>query len=324
MAAVLVHIDLDGERAHPSSLTALAAGRAVATSWGATLYAALVVHDASATAAPDATAQVLSTGKLPAVDAVRASLAKAGADKVVVALTDGPVAPLWAAIGGAWQAVLDHLRPRLVLFGVEAPSATELGPRTGARIGGRVLVRARAFGIEEVELRDRDGGYVRVSDSGAAVAMIGAAPRLETRGEDDIDVMVLAVPGSADARIELAGTAAAEIGHTTGTLIVVADEIVSDAAAIRAIDRLATLLGAHVVGSAAAAAAGVVSPNAVLDRHAPLAPDLCIAIGMPVVDLAGVTSLIRIGVNGGKGVDGTLGGPIATSLADLARVLEGS
>ena len=43
VACVLVHIDLDGDRPHPSSVAALAAGRAVASSWGATLYAALVV-----------------------------------------------------------------------------------------------------------------------------------------------------------------------------------------------------------------------------------------------------------------------------------------
>ena len=45
MAAVLVHIDLDGARPHASSLQALAAGRVVASSWGATLYAAVIVHD---------------------------------------------------------------------------------------------------------------------------------------------------------------------------------------------------------------------------------------------------------------------------------------
>jgi len=46
VAAVLVHIDLDdAERPDASSLIALAAGRHVASSWGATLYAAVIVHD---------------------------------------------------------------------------------------------------------------------------------------------------------------------------------------------------------------------------------------------------------------------------------------
>jgi hypothetical protein len=51
VAAVLVHIDLDGDKPHPSSLVALAAGRQVASSWGATLYAALILHDDPRTAA---------------------------------------------------------------------------------------------------------------------------------------------------------------------------------------------------------------------------------------------------------------------------------
>src|SRR5207342_725777 len=104
--------------------------------------------------------------------------------KIVVAMTDTPVAPLWAAVGGAWQGILDHLRPRLVLFGADSPSAAELGPRTGARIGARLLMRARTLGGDDVELRDRDGGYVRVGDSGAAVALIGRADAIAVDEED--------------------------------------------------------------------------------------------------------------------------------------------
>nr|MBA3395819.1 hypothetical protein [Deltaproteobacteria bacterium] len=98
MGAVLVHIDLDGDRPHPSSLAALHAGRMVATSWGATLYAALVVHDDTARSSPDATAQVLTMKRMPAISVAQPALARAGADKVVVAVTDTPVVPLWAVV----------------------------------------------------------------------------------------------------------------------------------------------------------------------------------------------------------------------------------
>src|SRR6185369_15711146 len=137
----------------------------------------------------------------------------------VVVLIDTPIVPLWSMLGTAWQGVLDHLRPRLVVFGADAPSAAELGPRTGARIGARLFLRARALGTEEVELRDRDGSYVRMTDSGAAVVLIGSAPRTTApatpgaHGDDDIDVMVLTSPGGIDPRIELAGTAPAELVH---------------------------------------------------------------------------------------------------------------
>jgi hypothetical protein len=123
-------------------------------------------------------APVRVPGDARVIEAIRAALAHGGADKIVVALTDAPIEPLWSALGTAWQGVLDQLRPRLVVFGADAPSADELGPRTAARIGARLFLRARTAGTDEVELRDRDGSYVRAQDSGAAVALIGAAPRL--------------------------------------------------------------------------------------------------------------------------------------------------
>lgn len=306
MGAVLVHIDLDGERPHPSSVAALAAGRAIASSWGATLYAALIVHDPSGDrAAPDSTAQVMSTRQLPGLDAIQSALARVGADKVIVAVTDAPIAALWAAVGAPWQGVLDHLRPRLVLFGADAPSAAELGPRTGARIGARLLMRARATDGDQVELRDRDGGFVRASDGGAAVAMIGAhATRLAC--EDDIDLVVLVVPGGADARVELAGETPAEVAHTVGTLVAIGDDVAADPAAAAGAKRLATQLGAPLVGGPNAIRAGAVAPEAVVDRQMALAPELCVAVGAIGLDLAGVTSLVRVGASSGKGVEGVL------------------
>jgi hypothetical protein len=323
VGAVLVHIDLDGERPHASSLAALSAGRAVASSWGATLYAALIVHDTAADrAAPDSTAQVMSTHQVPGVEAIQSVLARAGADKVIVAVTDAPVTPLWSAIGVPWQGVLDHLRPRLVLFGADAPSAPELGPRTGARIGARLLLRARATAGDQVELRDRDGSYVRSSDGGAAVALIGAA-RVSLVGDEDIDLSVLVYPGGADTRIELAGHAAAEVAHTLGPVIALGDDAAADADTVTAAKRLAKQLGALLVGGPSAVRAGAIAPAAVIDRHTPLAPELCIAIGSIALDLAGTTSLVRIGPSSGKGVEGALStGTPAENLVELCSVLE--
>jgi hypothetical protein len=327
VAAVLVHIDLDGDRPHASSLVALAAGRHLASSWGATLYAALIAHNTSEKRSPDSTAQVVSAARVPGIEAIESALARGGADKVVVAMTDGPIAPLWAAIGSAWQGVVDHLRPRLVLFGADAPSADELAPRTAARIGARVLMRARAIGYgagrraggDELELRDRDGGYVRMADSGAAVALI-ARGKVSAPGEGDIDLVVLALPGVGDPHVELAASTAAELAHVRGSLVVLGDDVAGDAKVVADARRLAALLDAPLVGGPAAARA--LSAGAVVDRTTALAPDLCVLIGDAHVDLAGATSVIRIGAPPNKSVDGALPGPVASGLAELLERLE--
>lgn len=306
MGAVLVHIDLDGEHPHPSSLAALAAGRAVASSWGGTLYAALVIHDPTERGSADSTGQIST--HVPGVEHIRAALAKGGADKVVVAVTDAPIAPLWASVGGSWQGVLDHLRPRLVLFGADAPSADELGPRTGARIGARLLIRARTVGLDHVELRDRDGSYVRATDGGAAVVLIGTA-QSTTVGDDDIDIVVLAMPGGGDSRIEIVGSAPADLAHGGGTIVAIDDASAADQDVMDAATHLASLLDAPVVRSSST----------------PLAPELCVAIGSPSIDLAGASSLIRIGQakdSIGKNVDGALPGLAGTALVELIRALE--
>ena len=322
MGAVLVHIDLDGDRPHPASLAALAAGRAVASSWGATLYAALVAHDPSDRSAADSTAQVVTAANMPEIERVQSILGRAGADKVVVAMTDVALAPLWSSLGTAWQGVLDHLRPRLVLFGAESPSAAELAPRTGARLGARLLMRARAVGVEDVELRDRDGGYVRSSDSGAAVVMIGGAQPVLT-ADDDADLVVLVIPGGADERIELVSQAAAEVTHTSGAMVALGDDVANDPAIARNARELAMLLGAPIVGNALAARGGALSQGGVVEKGSPFAPEVLIAIGNANLDLAGSTSLIRITPNPGKQVDGALTGPIGGSLSELVDALRG-
>jgi electron transfer flavoprotein alpha subunit len=322
VAAVLVHIDLDGDKPHPSSLVALAAGRQLASSWGATLYAAVIKHDASGGVGHDSTAQVASGTALPGVDSIEAQVTRFGADKLVVAVTEAQVAPLWALVGNAWQGVIDHLRPRVVLFGASSPSAHELGPRTGARIGARLLTRARTVGGDEIELRDRDGALVRIGDSGAAVALIGRAetlPEHANNDTDDIDVVALSVPSEIDVNLELAGTEPAKSGTMRSVLIALGDELADNSKAVADATQLAAKLdGQLVIGKGGKKVPGAIS----VDAAVPLAPDLCIAVGKVTLDIAGASSLIRIGGPSDKTVDGVLPAPADVSLASLVKNLE--
>jgi hypothetical protein len=320
VTAVLVHIDLDGDSPDASSLVALAAGRQVASSWGATLYAALVVHEPFSNASSDSTVRVVQSARLPRLEAVQMRLARAGADKILIALTDTAVAPLWACVGAAWQGVLDHLRPRVVLFGADSPSAHELGPRTGARIGARLLLRARTAGGDEIELRDRDGGYVRAGDSGAVVALIGVAEPAG-RGDDDIDLLVLATPGGGDSRIEVDGSQAASVEDAVGALVALGDDAASRADVVAEARHLAERLGAQLVGGPAAMRAGAIPATAVVDRSTPLAPELCVTVGSAQVELAGATRLVKIGAPASKIADGALAN--VAGLGELVQRLGG-
>jgi hypothetical protein len=327
VAAVLVHIDLDRSstppsggaervgkadpldagRAHASSLVALVAARQLASGWGATLYAAVIVHEPAAS----------SGGPAPAAskyERLQRELASAGADKVVLGLSATAVAPLWSAVGSVWQTVLDRLRPRLILFGADAPSSTELAARTAARSGARLFLRARVVGSGEAELRDRDGAYARADDAGAVVASIGAATGRATEGAD-IDVMRLAA-GGADARFELASTSAVDVAHARA-IVALGDDVVADAHVVAAARRLATHLGAHLVGGPRAASAGAIPAAAVVDAATPLAPEVCILVGAAKLDLAGCTRVVQLGIDGTKLADGALAPPIAPVLDDL-------
>ena len=110
--------------------------------------------------------------------------------------------------------------------------------------------------------------------------------------------------------------------HTTGTVIAIGDEAARDPEIASATRRLARVIGATIVGSASAAATGLIAPGAVASRNAPLTPDLCIAIGSPAIDIAGSSSLVKIGATVAKGPDPVLAGPIAPQLVELIRALE--
>ena len=293
MASVLVHIDLEAGKPDPSSLVALAAGRALATSWGASLAAGVVVP--------------VPVGSLSAIER---ALARAGADRIVVAPTRGVLAPLWESLGDAWQAVLDELRPRIVLFGADAPSAPELAPRTAARMGARLLVRARSLDdANEAVLRDRDGGHARSGDGGATVALIGrASPQPPSPHRVELVVLPAA---EASSRVEVVGVAPAEIAHTRGSLVAIATEVAGDAAVVAGAERLAKLVGGQLV-----------TIGKGVERSTPLSPELCVIVGGAQLDVAGATSVIKIGANGGRLVDGALPGSPGTGLAELVERVE--
>lgn len=354
----MVHIDVgrrarDGRPevcAEASSLTALTAARALASSWGATLYAVAIVAAETVPAA------------LPVL---RAELTAAGADRILIATVPHEPLPLWASLGAAWQLVLDQLRPRLVLFGADAPSASELAPRTGAKLGARLLARARVSTGDQVELRDPDGTHARASDSGAAVATIGtdlAAARMLARieelaamgrahtnpdvartsaptvidvnadtspiamGPDDvtdpngtaltfrpaIEVTVLATRAPADDRVEVVGSAAPDARHARRLVVALGSDALADAATAGAARKLGARLGAVVLEARA------------VDETIALSPELYVQVGAAVGDLAGASSIVRLGVHPEdrrKGDDGALPAPLAAAVTDLARAL---
>src|SRR5262249_22412614 len=141
-------------------------------------------------------------------------------------------------------------------------------------------------------------------------------------GDTDIDLVLLAAAGAPDVRIELVGTAPAEVAHATGTLVVIGDDVLGDPQITADAARLARQLGGHLVGSVNAVRAGIVEPGGIVERNTALSPELCIQIGTSHVDVSGATSIIRIGVNAGKGVDGAMPGPVDENLAALVRRLD--
>ena len=70
------------------------------------------------------------------------------------------------------------------------------------------------------------------------------------------------------------------------------------------------------------AAKRAVHANAVVDRTTPLVPELCVMIGGAHLDVAGATSVIKIGAPSNKHIDGALTGPANVGLAELIKRLE--
>src|SRR5205823_2999428 len=149
---------------------------------------------------------------------------------------------------------------------------------------------------------------------GAAVALVACANPIESR-DTDIDVLVIPTRGLPDQRIEVVGSAPAEVIHSCGTLIVLADDVANDPEIVANARKLASKLGGQIAGSPSAARAGVVSLAYVVDRTTPMAAELVVAIGGAAVDVSGATALIKIGAQGGKMLEGVLSGPPGPGLA---------
>jgi hypothetical protein len=158
--------------------------------------------------------------------------------------------------------------------------------------------------------------------------MVGRAPAIAAVPDDcDVDVVVLAMPGGRDERIELVTTAPAEIAHATGTVLVLGDDIANDARVTAGAQRLARMMNAHLVGGPAAVRSGAVGNGAVVDKTTALAPELIVTIGGAQVDVAGATSVIKIGASPATrvaSVDGVVPGVADAGLADLVKKLEAS
>ena len=215
--------------------------------------------------------------------------------------------------------VLDHLRPRLGAVRRRRPTAPELG--AAHRRTDRCAAAARAArsrGLDTAELRDRDGGHVRAGDGGAAVAAIGRRHRIATERRR-IDVIVLP-PADADARSRSSAQRRPRIAYALGTLVALGDDVAGDPAIVADARRLAALVGGTVIGPKSVAIPGVAG----IERSTPLAPELCVVIGGANLDLAGATSVIKIGAPVSKLVDGALPGSAATGLAELVERLKGT
>jgi hypothetical protein len=154
---------------------------------------------------------------------------------------------------------------------------------------------------------------VRIGDGGAAVAAIAPSDSPSARVlDEDIDIAVLAVPGAADRRIdsEVEQPSRGEALDHARTIIALSAEAAEDPAIVRDAERLAQLLGGQLVRQTSTTRA--------------LAPELCVAIGAVTLDIAGATTLVRIGGLPAKHVAGALDEPIGPALAALVGALRES
>ncbi|HEY3357492.1 MAG TPA: FAD-binding protein [Polyangia bacterium] len=195
MANILVYIELDGDRPLPASLAALALGRRIASTLGATNYALL-----PCAARP-------SYGDDDAI----AVLSRHGADKVLLAThakLAGP--PLSVTHGPVVVAACTALPPTLVLFASTA-GARDIAPRLAAQLaaaylaephvslepdGSLVLTRATHGGrtLRRLRAQDLERPLVLTLDP-------GQPPR--PTGDEEAEVVVLPPTGAGDGFEEL-------------------------------------------------------------------------------------------------------------------------
>ena len=270
MACVLVHIEADGDQPTPASLAALGEGRRVATSSGATLYAAVVVR---------------ADSEEP--DAIVGTLGRHGADKVVFVSATGEVTPiLWATVGGALTQACHHLRPVLTLLPASAGSH-DLGARLATRLGAAYVdgpVLESGSRGEIVLSRPVYGGAWRrrtsLDDLDRAVVVTLPPGRRTARGERDAEVLYLELRAEGDPRVQLLDEESDEGAALATAAVVVAGGGGVSRDAWRLIEELAAALGGELGATRALVQRGIAPPSREIGIGARrIAPVLYVACG---------------------------------------------
>jgi hypothetical protein len=116
---------------------------------------------------------------------------------------------------------------------------------------------------------------------------------------------MIAAAGGSDSRVELAGTSTIDLATAANVVVVLGNDVASDAQVVADARRLALALGGQVFAA---------------DRS-PIAPELCIAIGASPSDVASSSRLVQIGPPRAQQADGVLAGSPGAGLADLIHRL---
>src|SRR5690349_13104585 len=272
MACVLVHIEADGDHPTPASLAALGEGRRVASSSGATLYAAVVVNGE------------LSNGRR---DEILGDLGRHGADKVVFVNSPAPPEPvLWATVGNALVAACEHLRPALTLLPASAGSH-DLGARLATRLGA-AYVEGPALEQgprgEIVLSRPVYGGAWRrrtsLDDLDRAVVVTLPPGRRVARGSDDAEVLQLEMRAPIDGRIRFLDEQADDTARLRTAKVVVAGGGGVTSQSWRLVEELAAALGAELGATRALCQRGIAPLGREIGVGAHhIAPDLYVVCG---------------------------------------------
>lgn len=281
MACVLVHIEADGDTPTLASLAALGEGRRVASSSGATLYAAVVI----ASEGGDYPA-IGRNGEAPHAALVEA-LGEHGADKVVFVTATGAVQPvLWATVGNALAAACHHLRPALTLLPASAGSH-DLGARLATRMGAAYVdgpILEEGPRGEIVLSRPVYGGTWRrrmpLDDLDRAVVVTLPPGRAPARGADDAEVMFLELRTAGDERVRMLGVEADDgvaISHAS-VVVVAGGGVTRETWPL--VEQLAGVLGAQLGATRALCQRGVAPASREIGVGArQVAPSLYVVCG---------------------------------------------